>query len=123
MDSGLTIRPITGQNVADIVRAPPLSPHSAVATELPAAKSVTAPEASSNTNAGNARPQTATLNNDVSHEVVIDPAVREVIYRVVDVSSGQVIRQVPDEALLRVRAYARALDKQKSVDSQTNRSV
>jgi hypothetical protein len=42
-------------------------------------------------------------------ELVIYTETREVIFRVVDVRSGQVDRQVPDQALLRLRAYNRTL--------------
>jgi uncharacterized FlaG/YvyC family protein len=74
------------------------------ATELPAAKAVT-PAAATQTARNDAQSQSTT------HEVIIDPQTREVIYRVIDVRSRQVVRQVPDEALLRVRAYAAALAK------------
>jgi hypothetical protein len=99
MDAGITVKPnagVVGQNYA-----PPIAASSdAAATELPAAKVVTPAAA------------VAPARNEVqstTHEVIIDPQTREVIYRVIDVRSRQVVRQVPDEALLRVRAYARAL--------------
>ncbi len=95
MDTGITIRP--NPNAVQPDHAPtPVAPAESTTTELPAAKTVTP----------------ITTRNDLpatTHEVVIDPATREVIYRIIDVRSRQVIRQVPDEALLRVRAYARAL--------------
>ena len=99
MDAGLTIKPNPGvgsQNYATTATALP-DPST---TELPAAKAVT-PAA-----------PTAPARNDTpptTHEVIIDPQTREVIYRVIDVRSRQVVRQVPDEALLRARAYAQAL--------------
>jgi hypothetical protein len=71
-------------------------------TDLPASKVVTA--ASAPTETRNDTPAT-------THEVLIDPATREVIFRVIDVRSRQVVRQVPDEALLRTRAYAQAIAK------------
>jgi hypothetical protein len=79
------------------------SPDPATTTDLPAAKAVTASTASTAT--------TPTRNDApaTTHEVLIDPATREVIYRVIDVRSRQVVRQVPDEALLRTRAYAHAI--------------
>jgi len=99
MDTGVTIKPnssVAAQGyVPSIVVAPDPS-----ATDLPASKAVT--------------PSTATTQtrNDVpttKDETIIDPQTREVIFRVVDVQSRQVVRQVPDEALLRARAYAAAL--------------
>ena len=95
MDAGITIRP-TPSVVSQDYAATPVAQAEPVATELPAAKTVT---------------PVATRNDlpPTTHEVLIDPQTREIIYRVIDVRSRQVIRQVPDEALLRVRAYARAL--------------
>ncbi|WP_146604400.1 flagellar protein FlaG [Rhodoplanes roseus] len=46
--------------------------------------------------------------------VVLNPETREVIFRVIDSRSRQVLRQVPDEALLRMRAYNKALEEGKS---------
>jgi len=95
MDTGITVRPNTGAVLQDHA-ATPVAPAEPVATELPAAKTVT---------------PVATRNDlpPTTHDVIIDPQTREVIYRILDARSRQVIRQVPDEALLRVRAYARAL--------------
>ena len=100
MDTAVSISPSAGVVRQDY--APPIaaSAQSTATTELPAAKAVT-PTAS-----------VTPTRNDIpttTHEVIIDPQTREVIYRVIDVRSRQVVRQVPDEALLRVRAYARAL--------------
>jgi hypothetical protein len=99
MDAGITVKANAG--VVGQSYAPPIAASSdPTATELPAAKVVTPAAAA------------APARNDVqstTHEVIIDPQTREVIYRVIDVRSRQVVRQVPDEALLRVRAYARAL--------------
>ena len=111
MDAGLTIKPSAG--VATQSYAPPIAVQTTdpIATDLPAAKAVTAAAA---TQTGNGTQSQAT-----THEVVIDPQTREVIYRVIDVRSRQVVRQVPDEALLRVRAYAAALAKGTSPSQAT----
>jgi hypothetical protein len=100
MDTGVSIRP--NANVAPQSYAPAAvtSPDPATTTDLPATKAVAASNAATETR--NDAPATA-------HEVVIDPQTREVIYRVIDVRSRQVVRQVPDEALLRTRAYAQAI--------------
>ena len=45
----------------------------------------------------------------MTRDVVLDPQTREVIYKVIDNRSRQVVRQVPEEALLRMRAYTRAI--------------
>jgi hypothetical protein len=49
------------------------------------------------------------LSDPYEYQVLVDPATHEVIYRTVDERSRQVVRQAPDEALLRMRAYARSL--------------
>lgn len=99
MDAGITIKPSAGVVLQDYAPSLVVSPDPN-ATELPAAKAVTP---SAPTTPARNDPQSTT------HEVIIDPQTREVIYRVIDVRSRQVVRQVPDEALLRVRAYAAAL--------------
>ena len=101
MDTGVTIRPsanVVPQGYAPVANAS-LDP-ATTSPDLPASKAVTASNATTETR--NDTPSTA-------HEVVIDPATREVIFRVIDVRSRQVVRQVPDEALLRARAYAQAI--------------
>jgi hypothetical protein len=100
MDSAITMKPTAGVVTQDYAPSIAASTQSATTTDLPAAKTVTPVTAVSP--ARNDTPAT-------THEVIIDPQTREVIYRVIDVRSRQVVRQVPDEALLRVRAYARAL--------------
>jgi hypothetical protein len=102
MDTGVTIRPNANVAVQSYAPATVASPDPATTTDLPAAKAVTATSATTQTR--NDTPAT-------THEVLIDPATREVIYRVIDVRSRQVVRQVPDEALLRTRAYAQAIAK------------
>jgi hypothetical protein len=46
--------------------------------------------------------------------ILIDPTTHEVIYRVVDVRTQQVVRQIPAEAMLRAQAYNLALANGKS---------
>jgi hypothetical protein len=100
MDTGVTIRPNSNVVAQAYVPTVAASPAAATTTELPAAKAVTA---------SNATTQTRNDAPATTHEVVIDPQTREMIYRVIDVRSRQVVRQVPDEALLRTRAYAQAI--------------
>jgi hypothetical protein len=102
MDTGVTIKPnqgVVAQTYAPSIIASP----DPVATDLPASKAVTSSTATT---------AATTTRNDApttTHETIIDPQTRELIYRVIDVQTRQVVRQVPDEALLRVRAYAQAL--------------
>ena len=53
--------------------------------------------------------QAANSADYVTQSVTIDPQTREVIYRMIDSRTRQVIKQVPDETLLRNRAYSQAI--------------
>ena len=104
MEPVRTIPPPGGAQQAFTSRPEPAPVAQAVATELPSAKAVTA-----------ASPAAPTLDSAMSfsdpyeYQVLVDQATHDVIYRTVDERSRQVVRQVPDQALLRMRAYARAL--------------
>jgi hypothetical protein len=95
MDTGLTLKP-----AARTARTGPRpTVRNAVATELSPAQTVTA--------ASDTAPAPATDDPHV-REIILDPHSREVIYRAADVGSRPVIRQVPEEVKLRLRAYTRA---------------
>ena len=95
-----TITPPGAVQQAFVSRPEPAAVAQAVATELPAAKAVTA--------VSPAAPALG-LSDPYEYQVLVDPATHDVIYRTVDERSRQVVRQVPDQALLRMRAYARSL--------------
>jgi flagellar protein FlaG len=59
----------------------------------------------------------AALREFIDRKISIDPKTREVVYQSVDQRTGEVVRQVPEEALLRLRAYARALREKSQHDS------
>jgi hypothetical protein len=103
MDSGLTIRPVAIGAETAFARAATPELRAAVATTLSPSQSVTA-AAETNGSAG----YDPALSQNLTREVILDPQTREVIFRVIDVRSGQVQRQVPDAALMRLRAYLRA---------------
>jgi hypothetical protein len=79
------------------------SANNAVATELPAAQSVTAAGAG-------ARVRNDADAADISRQAFVDRAAGAVVYQVVDVRTNVVLQQFPDQAVLRRRAYFRALD-------------
>ena len=107
MDTGLTTRPTGAAAQQSAARPEPIPTRQTVATELPPSQSVSASAES-----GNARNEGAKQlagQAQTTREIVLDPHSREVIFRVRDERSGRVVRQVPDEALLRLRAYQRAI--------------
>ena len=112
-----TIAPSTGApTVADRVPSAPVA--QAVATDLSPTKTVTAAEA---TLAARDAPYSPGSSSDVfQRSVILDPTTQDMIFRVVDVRSRQVVRQVPDEALLRMRAYARVLAQGKGMNEALN---
>jgi hypothetical protein len=105
MDSGLSVKPVVSLNVTAPVRAEPAPAQQAVASELPPEKSVTAPP-----KARAADDQSADSRSARAREVVIDNETQQVIFRARNVQSGEVVWQVPEESLLRLRAYVRSLD-------------
>jgi hypothetical protein len=108
MDAGISVRAPVGVVPTDSAR-PVVVAAPAAPTELAQAKTV-APVT-----------ETAPIRNDpiaaaeaTMRQVVLDPQTREVVFRVIDAKSRQVVRQVPEEALLRLRAYTRAAEKGKN---------
>ena len=107
MDAGLTIRPNSGAMPTAALARPAAAPAPAqqtVPTDLPAAKTVTAAQ-----NATPLRNDLKRAEESLTRDVVLDPQTREVVYKVIDTRFRQVVRQVPSEALLRMRAYTRAI--------------
>ncbi|WP_407151548.1 hypothetical protein [Bradyrhizobium sp. ORS 86] len=112
MSADFNIKPVGAPVAAPIVSPASETAQKAVATELPPSQSVTAPEptirVTIDPNAANARgsSQTATFTN----QVIIDRDAAAVVYQVVDNRTNLVVRQYPEEAVLRRRAYFHTLD-------------
>jgi uncharacterized FlaG/YvyC family protein len=49
------------------------------------------------------------MRDVIQRNITIDPKTREVVYQVVDETSGAVVRQYPDETLLKLRTFAREM--------------
>jgi len=112
MSMDISIRPVGAPVAASVVRPQPDAALNAVRTELPAPKTPTPPDASAAAS-GNPQP-----TDDRSRDIVIDRAAGEVVYRVIDNRTSQVVIQYPDEVRLRARAYLRSLDEAKLVKAQ-----
>ena len=105
MSTDFSIKPV-GAPVATPVALPASEAAArAVATELPAAKSVTAADASVR-----ARAESDAVNVSRSRQVVFDRAAASIVYQVVDERTSVVVQQFPDDAVLRRRAYFHTLD-------------
>src|SRR5713101_2028573 len=105
MSTDFSIRPVGAPAAAPVVQPSSEAASKAVATELPASRSVTVADASAGV-----RNDPQASSEYVSHQVVIDRAAASIVYQVVDNRTNLVVQQFPDEAVLRRRAYFRALD-------------
>ncbi|WP_460448599.1 hypothetical protein [Alsobacter sp. SYSU BS001988] len=112
MDIGLTPRPVA--SVGTPVRTEPLPPSDAVATDLPPAAAVTAPPDAAQVRVDlsrgsqNIQDLEVAVRETIKRNLLLDPETRQVVYKAVDTRSGETVEQIPDEALLKLRAYVRA---------------
>ena len=60
---------------------------------------------------------------DIERRVIVEPQTRTVILQRRDVSTGEVVETIPDEATLRRRLYARVLARQEAEAVRIDRSV
>jgi hypothetical protein len=86
-------------------QSPSPSADEAVATDLPAPQSVAPADTSARM-----RHDTQNTSGNTSDNVVLDRDAASVVYQVVDNRTSLVVRQYSDQAVLRRRAYFRALD-------------
>jgi hypothetical protein len=108
MGSGLTIAPVSAVVASDHVRPVEDGAHAATATAAPPPHVVT-PVADANATPHEAPPTAPVSTGGLTQRFIIDPRSRQVIYRLVDARTEQVIQQVPDQALLANRAYSNAI--------------
>jgi hypothetical protein len=111
MDIGFAAKPIGSFAPSGLERPDPVAARQAVPTELAPSQSVTA---AADTGAARNDAPRRLPSDPVMHDVIIDPATREVIYRAVDSRSGAVLSQVPDQVQLQLAAYTQAV--QRAVD-------
>jgi flagellar protein FlaG len=106
MDGGFQIKPAAVMPAASGITRPDTGVlRAAVRTELPATQSVTA---ATDSDAASARFQNQPQpQRRPEWSYVLDPQARELVLRAVDPRTGRVLRQIPEEALLKLRAYLR----------------
>lgn len=113
MNADFTVKPAGPSAAAIFDRPGDAPPRGAIATELPAQKSVAQPGRGDVPRNDVAREQHrgafAAEGERQSRQTLYDDRLAQVIYRVVDRETKRVLRQVPDQAMLRLRAYSRAL--------------
>lgn len=115
MGSDFNIKPVGASVAATVVEPASSAAKTAVPTQLPPAKVVTATDVS-----------VAVRNNPqaeadrTSRQIVIDRAAASIVYQIVDKRTSAVVSQFPDEARLRTRAYLRAQDIARQDSSSRN---
>jgi hypothetical protein len=115
METGLNIRPVQTTSFAP-VRAEPSPQRQVARTELPETQAVFAAAESQPVQFDQSDQQQkirAQLNSVIDSrlsqpttKVDRDEVTQELVFRKVSPSSGQVVQQYPDEAIMRQRAYA-----------------
>jgi uncharacterized FlaG/YvyC family protein len=111
MSTDFSIKPVGAPVAAPIVQHVSEAAQHAVATELPASQSVAAVDAGARASTDSAAVRVSISNaSSVSNQVVIDRDARAVVYQVIDTKTSQVVKQFPEEAVLRRRAYFHTLD-------------
>ena len=113
MSTDFNIKPVGAPVAAPVVQPIREAAEQAVATELPARQSVTASDAGAS-----ARYETNVANPSVSNQVIIDRDAAAIVYQVVDNRTSLVVKQFPEEAVLRRRAYFHALDLSKEAPTR-----
>jgi hypothetical protein len=122
MDSGSIPKPATMSAPSAPQRAETLVATGAVKTELAPEAAVrqvpqTRPVRVDLTNGAATRAALdQALRETIDRRLIVDPKSREVVYQAVDKDTGDVVRQVPDEAILRLRAYARLMREKSETD-------
>ena len=110
MSTDFNIKPVGAPVAAPIVQHVSEAAKHAVATELPASQSVSAAGSGARAGTDSAAVRVSISSASVSNQVVIDRDTRAVVYQVVDNRTSQVVKQFPEEAVLRRRAYFHTLD-------------
>ncbi|MDJ1158461.1 hypothetical protein QNA08_09465 [Chelatococcus sp. SYSU_G07232] len=59
--------------------------------------------------AANRAAREAALRDTIERHLVIDPETREIVLQVVETRTGRLVNQIPDAAILRLRAYLRGV--------------
>src|SRR5215510_6191874 len=108
MSTDFSIKPVGAPVAAPIVQPIREAAKQAVRTELPPSSTVTAADAGVAV-----RYDSNVVSRSMSNQVLIDREAASVVYQVVDNRTSLVIKQFPEEAVLRRRAYFNTLDMNK----------
>ena len=122
LDTGLARPPSpTYTAITPVTRAPERNAPS-VQTDLPVEETVNpAAEAEYSQRAANNERNQRRLQDPITPTVerrnVVDPESERLIYVATNTETGEVVRQIPSETLLRLRAYTKTVESQQSQDT------
>jgi hypothetical protein len=117
METGGIGRPSLASSTGfSVIRSDAASTGGAVRTDLPPAAS---PQAIAETEPVRLEPRDRAreraaerenaLRDVITRNLTVDPRTREIVFQAINERTGEVVRQTPDEAILRLRAYAREM--------------
>ncbi len=112
-------RPIAAQEVARPIAQP--SPDSA-ATDL-ASTAVVPKSVSAGTTEDRRGDSSDSGGGDLDRRVIIDPDTQDIVFQSVDDVTQSVVRQYPDQAMLRRKAYFVKLDEHQRTTAETETST
>ena len=110
MSADFSIKPVGAPVAAPIVQPIREAAKQAVKTELPPTSTVSAADAGVAVRYDSNVVSRSVSNQILSNQVTIDRDAASIVYQVVDTRTSQVIKQFPEEAVLRRRAYFRSLE-------------
>jgi FlaG protein len=110
MSADFSIKPVGAPVATPIVQPIREAAKQAVKTELPPTSTVSAADAGVAVRYDANVVSRSMSNQILSNQVTIDRDAASIVYQVVDTRTSQVIKQFPEEAVLRRRAYFRSLE-------------
>ena len=119
MDAGSNIRPVASTAAVSPVRQETAPVQGAVRTDLPPTEAVSAladteaarldlSAAARRAQEAKTKAETKSQGDTIQRTLAEDRDTREMVFKATDTRTGQVVMQIPDEALLRLRAYVAA---------------
>ncbi len=121
MDTTASVR-ATGPTTPIVARPEPAPMRQTARTELPSTEAVVASAQTADVRLDLSsiaqRSAETSRQAEVSRKLDLDDESKELVYRVSDQRTGQVLQQIPDEALLRLRAYVQAQAAQRDQDGE-----
>ena len=106
MSTDFSIKPVGAPVAAPIIQPIREAAKQAVKTELPASTTVTASDAG----VAVRYDSNVVSSRSLSNQVLIDRDAAAIVYQVIDDRTSEVVKQFPEEAVLRRRAYFRTLE-------------